>query len=314
MVTVYPTIASLSTQASGSNGGQTLAISGTGFNAQNCSANVVRLQGVGCRVVACTATTLACVVGPAPGQPLGAGPYAGTRGLLHRVYWNAASYDLNSFISNAKYLSGQADVTRVQSDALWGYCVNCAYNYGQQLEGLFVPRTTGLHQFYISSDDASDLWLSTDQRPSNMARIAYCPYYSPTYWSNMATQVSAPLLLQAGKPYFIRARMAQGGGGDFLNVALRVVSPPGRSAAEVALHSVHERQTLAISTTVVREVQRINFTDASGSFMFYLTDFGPRSAVINVNFTTSTSTIANAIAVSECVERDLSEGCFPCAC
>ena len=294
-LTVYPKITALSTQASGSNGGQVLTITGSGFNQDNCSLNTVALQGSVCAVQpGCTQTSLSCVVGAAPSTPLGTGPFAATRGLLHRIYWNSANSDLNSFITNRNY-PNNASITRLQGEGTVGYCVNCADYYGQQMEGFFVPKTTAYHKFYISSDDASDLHLSTSNRPSGLTRIAYCSWYLANYWSNPSTQISAPILLQAGQPYFLRARQSEGGGGDFLNIAVRVMNPPARSPVELAMHSVHERQTISITSAVRREIQRVNLTGASGQFMFYIDQFGPRSVVVNVG-ETNTGRLANAIA------------------
>ena len=297
---LYPKIDSLSSQLSGSNGGQTLVISGSGFNAVDCSTNVILLQGVPCIVTACTQTSLSCTVGPAPSQALGSGPYASSRGLLQRVYWNSGWGTIPSLVSSPKY-PNSPDITRVQGDSLQGYCINCAYDYGQQLEGFFVPKVTTHYMFYIASDDSSDLYLSTDNTPANLTLIASAPWYMSNYWQYPAYQISSPILLQAGKPYFIRARHAQGGGGDFLTVAVRVMNPPPRSAAELTLHSVHDRQQITFSTTVFREIQQINFTapvgqPLAGSFMFYLSIFGPRSIPVNIN-DTNVNDIAQAIAV-----------------
>lgn len=292
----YAKIDSLSTSVSGSNGGQTLVIQGSGFNAVDCSANVVVLQGVACMTQTCSQTQLTCIVGAAPSTPLGAGPYGTSRGLLHRVYWNlVGGYAMSNLLASPGYPNSPS-ITRLQGDGLQGYCLNCAVQYGQQLEGFFVPRSTGQYMFYVSADDIVDLYLSTTSSPANLTRVAYINSYTTSYWQ-YATQISAPITLQAGSKYFLRARMTQGPGSDSLNVAVRVLNPPARSASEVALHSVHSRQSIVITTAVRREVQRLNFTRASGLFMFYTSTFGPRSVQINIS-TTSTSTIAAAIAVS----------------
>ncbi len=299
MVTVYPTVSGLSSSVSGSNGGQILTVTGTGFNSDNCSLNTVLLQGVACVILSCTPTSITCSVAPAPVTALSVGPYAGTRGLLHRVYWNSGlAYDINTFISSSVYPNSPS-IIRNQADGLTGFCVDCADAYGQQLEGFFVPKVTAFHRFYIVSDDGSDLFFSMSNLPSNMTRIAFCGGYSPTYWFNMAQQISAPLFLQAGKPYFMRARQTEGHGGDWLNVAVRIVNYTAapRSDVDLLLHSVHERQTITISTTVRREIQRLNFTAASGRFMFYISDFGARSALVNLD-STGMDPVANAIAVS----------------
>jgi hypothetical protein len=135
MVTVFPIVNRLSSKLSGSNGGQTLTITGSGFNSVDCSNNVVTVQGIPCSVVKCSDTSISCIVGRSFNQSLGKGPFATSRGLLHRVYWNAGSYDLSTFNSNPLYPSSPGLIQN-QADGLIGYCVNCADWYSQQLEGM----------------------------------------------------------------------------------------------------------------------------------------------------------------------------------
>ena len=49
---------------------------------------------------------------------------------------------------------------------------NKADNYGIELAGYITPTESGEYQFHISSDDASELWLSTDESPGNLVKIA----------------------------------------------------------------------------------------------------------------------------------------------
>jgi hypothetical protein len=83
-----------------------------------------------------------------------------------------------------------------------------------------------------------------------------------------------------------------------LNVAVRIVNPPQRSVIDTKLHSVHERQTVAISSTARREIQQVNFTSSNGRFMLYITDFGARSAQISLN-STDTGLFVNALKVTK---------------
>ncbi len=45
-------------------------------------------------------------------------------------------------------------------------------NYGQQFRGYFVAPRGGTTTFYVSSDDGSDLYLSSDENPANKVLIA----------------------------------------------------------------------------------------------------------------------------------------------
>ncbi len=98
-------------------------------------------------------------------------------------------------------------------------------NYGQVLSGYFVPLVSGVHYFYIASDDASQLWLSTDDKPAN-ARIIAQENNSNGYRNYGAnngstTHQSAGISLVKGKYYYIKAIQKEGSGGDNLSVAVR---------------------------------------------------------------------------------------------
>src|SRR4030095_8056727 len=81
------------------------------------------------------------------------------------------------------------------------------------------PPVTGDYVFWIASDDQSELLLSTDEQPARARRI--CGVNSWTsfrQWFSEPDQQSAPVSLQAGRLYYIEARMKEGFGGDHLSV------------------------------------------------------------------------------------------------
>jgi hypothetical protein len=53
-----------------------------------------------------------------------------------------------------------------------------AQNYVQRLSGFFVPATSGLYVFFVASDDDTDLYLSTNDRPDTKRIIARENAYS----------------------------------------------------------------------------------------------------------------------------------------
>lgn len=104
---------------------------------------------------------------------------------------------------------------------------NYADNYGQRLRGYIVPPETGNYVFWISSDDYSELWLSTHAAPmTNYVRIAWVyGWTNPREWGKYGSQQSDPVYLEAGKLYAVYALMAEGWGGD--NIAVRWQRPSG---------------------------------------------------------------------------------------
>jgi CubicO group peptidase (beta-lactamase class C family) len=115
--------------------------------------------------------------------------------------------------------------------------VNSADNYGVRLSGFVLPPTTGDYTFYLSSDDQSVLWLSTDEQPANLRLIAAEPVYNESRafiaGINQASRgtppfnISSPILLEAGRRYYVTALMKEGNGSDHFAVAWR---PPGGPA------------------------------------------------------------------------------------
>ena len=95
-----------------------------------------------------------------------------------------------------------------------------ADNYAARIYGYLCPPQSGNYIFYIASDDASELWLSTDENPSNKIKIAYAlSWTNAREWTKYASQKSVPIHLQAGHRYYVEALHKEGGGGDNLAVA-----------------------------------------------------------------------------------------------
>jgi hypothetical protein len=103
---------------------------------------------------------------------------------------------------------------------------NSMNNYGGRMSGWIVPPETAQYEFFIRSDDDSELRLSTDEEPVNATLIAngVCcgPFMEP---GDPAT--SMPISLTTGNAYYIEALWKEGGGGDYCDVAWRKVGTPG---------------------------------------------------------------------------------------
>ena len=131
---------------------------------------------------------------------------------------------------------------------------DAADNYGSRIRGYVVPPQTGLYTFWIASDDAGELWLSSDDNPANKTRIAY-----NNSWTNFrefgkfSTQKSITLTLQAGKKYYIEALQKQGAGGDNLSVQWQL--PDGTMETPIA--GIHLSPYIA--SVVVAADQTISF-------------------------------------------------------
>lgn len=97
-------------------------------------------------------------------------------------------------------------------------------NYGAHVYGWITPTVTGNYNFFLRSDDASELFLSTDASPANAVQIAFesgcCDPFKEPAPANTETSVGVPLV--AGQSYYVEAFQKEGGGGDYVEVAWRL--------------------------------------------------------------------------------------------
>jgi hypothetical protein len=118
-------------------------------------------------------------------------------------------------------------------------------NYSERIQCLYSPPASGSYTFFITSDDDSDLFLSTDSTPANAVLIA-----QETAWSNPLTwltddgggsltqkrsdqfvasggtgpQAPTGYNLTAGQQYYLEAVHHQGTGGDAAGVTIKLNS------------------------------------------------------------------------------------------
>lgn len=107
-----------------------------------------------------------------------------------------------------------------------------ADNYSRRLVGQIIAPATGQYRFWIASDDASRLYLSTTSSAANKVQIAsLSTYVDFQNWDGNASQQSALMSLVAGQSYYMEAQHQEGGGGDHVSVAW---SGPGFSRTPIA--------------------------------------------------------------------------------
>jgi ELWxxDGT repeat protein len=99
---------------------------------------------------------------------------------------------------------------------------NSGDNYGSRVRGYICPPETGNYVFYISSDDNSELWLSTDDDPANKKLIASSKWTNYNEWTKYPTQQSAAIPLLKGTKYYIEALHKEATGADHLSVGWKL--------------------------------------------------------------------------------------------
>ena len=142
----------------------------------------------------------------------------GPAGKILREWWLGISGTaISALLADPRYPtqpSGSEYVNEFEGLVDW------ADNYGTRFYGWLKPPDTADYTFWIAGDDAQELWLSTDESPSNAAVIARVGAWTNSReWTKEAGQKSAAISLKAGQKYFIMALGKEGGGGDSTAVA-----------------------------------------------------------------------------------------------
>ena len=85
---------------------------------------------------------------------------------------------------------------------------NVADNYGSRITGWLVPPISGDYEFWITTDNHGELWLSADEEPTNKVRVCYVPGWTgPRDWDKFHEQHSLPITLVAGQAYYMEVSL-----------------------------------------------------------------------------------------------------------
>ena len=123
-------------------------------------------------------------------------------------------------------------------------------HFGQRLSGYFVPPVTSLYTFSIRSDDNSRLYLSPNMSAEHKQLITYAPHWTRRSWTYCPTQTSDPVLLEAGKAYYIEFLHNQYGGGWDIGISAKIHNLSWNS---YPFNGDNEVQRINISSLVVKE-------------------------------------------------------------
>lgn len=143
------------------------------------------------------------------------------KGGLVREYWlDVSGVYVSSLTGDSDYPdnpAGMEYITDFEGPANW------SNKYGARIRGYIRPGQTGDYTFWITSDDQSELWLSTDATAENASLIAYMnawmDYPEIRQWDKWSYQQSDPITLTAGHKYYVEAIHKESTGNDHLAVA-----------------------------------------------------------------------------------------------
>ena len=160
----------------------------------------------------------------------------GTGSILWQSYGNLGSNPSLSTLTGAAIYPNDPTQTGMESSFEAPHATGNT-DYGETLSGYVYPPTTGSYIFTIASNDASELWLSTNNSPANVSEIAYVSNGTGyRNWSDAAEpeQSSVSIYLDAGHAYYIVAMGVygtdNGANDDNLSVRWEIPSTSGGAA------------------------------------------------------------------------------------
>jgi hypothetical protein len=139
--------------------------------------------------------------------------------LRREVFSSITGGNLGNLTNHAKYPRRPDSLQTMSS---FSSPVNTGDSYGSRVRALLIPPATGSYRFWLSSDDAGLLNLSTDATPENISTIAFLAdgnWSDPNQWNKFPSQMSALITLMAGQKYYLEAIHKEGSGGDAVQAA-----------------------------------------------------------------------------------------------
>ena len=144
--------------------------------------------------------------------------------LYFESFKNIGGADLGSLTANPAYPNSPSEVGYIGGfNSRFFYPSDSLENYGARMRGLFIPPTSGNYIFYIRSDDASRLLLNPTG-PDAAGAVVLTEELGCC--GNFSGHASAPQALTAGQMYYIEGLYKEGGGGDYMQAAVKLDTDP----------------------------------------------------------------------------------------
>jgi hypothetical protein len=144
-------------------------------------------------------------------------------------------------------------------------------DFGDWTRGYLEAPATGQYTFFLSSDDESELWLSSDTTAANRKLVAFERTTGPIYPSEtfplfsgnqIAERQSATVALTRGQKYYFEVLHKQGAGATYFQVGWR--RPDGTQEIIPALHLAQFPVDPVAGTTVTNLAPTLNANGLNG--------------------------------------------------
>ncbi|MBI4658882.1 MAG: hypothetical protein HY735_08565 [Verrucomicrobia bacterium] len=147
-----------------------------------------------------------------------------TKGYLKFEAWGGITgTPVDNLLNDARYPATPDFISLVSSfNTRTAYADDSHENYGGKMSGWITPTETADYNFFLRSDDASQLFISSDDKAANLSMVAEETGCCGAFEEPGAPETTgAPIRLTAGRKYYVEAIWKEGGGGDYMQVAWR---------------------------------------------------------------------------------------------
>ena len=117
---------------------------------------------------------LAAALGLASAAAFAAGPPTLIPGFLKfEAYTNITTTAVQALLDDPNYPNSPGETLYITSfDTRTVYPNDSHENYGGRISGFVTPAEPGDYEFFLRSDDASQLFISPDDNPANLVQVA----------------------------------------------------------------------------------------------------------------------------------------------
>ncbi|KPQ01381.1 PA14 domain-containing protein [Marinobacter sp. HL-58] len=145
-------------------------------------------------------------------------PDTSTRGRVElRLFEDIPGSRIKELLESPKYPDNPDEVIEMTSLEM---VENRGDKYGALARGFIVPPVSGDYTFFVSGDDQTQLWLSTDSTDDNLSLIASVTGYTTRNRYNKYSSQTSPIQsLSGGNRYYFEVRFKEGLGDDHFSVA-----------------------------------------------------------------------------------------------
>ena len=146
-------------------------------------------------------------------------PACGPDGQLIHQFWdniNALSTPSIGYLTIDSRYPNNPTTTNILTEFRTS---NLGDKYGNRVTGYIVPKETGKYTFYITGDDNTEFYLSTNESASNKKRrCRISGLTGETEYNKYKSQKSSSITLEAGKYYYCELLHVEGTGADHFGV------------------------------------------------------------------------------------------------